>query len=223
MRIWAFVSQKGGAGKSTLSTQIAVYASQCGEKVIILDMDPQASSNAWHEVRGAGSTPSVIVCLPGKLGPALTAIRDSGAFTLVIIDTPPHSDKTAVEAIKHTDLIVCPTRPSMMDIRALSDTDKLLDLSDTKDRALAVINCIHPAGAAKSYAKTCAGIEAYGIRVAATYICDRVAFVHATDSGKGVTETAAKSEAANEVQRLWAELNGTWPVVVPMEEAHEQH
>lgn len=47
MKTVAFVSQKGGSGKTTLSIHYAVAAAETGLKVAIIDTDPQASSTGW--------------------------------------------------------------------------------------------------------------------------------------------------------------------------------
>jgi chromosome partitioning protein len=216
MRTWALISQKGGSGKSTLSTQLAVYAGSLGEKVVILDTDPQASAWRWHELRGEGSSPPVFRCLPDKLKGVVDALRENGLATLVIIDTAPHTNKGAVEAIRSCDLIICPTRPSMFDVAALQDTVTLIEKAGAKARAVGVINGIIKQGpksaAVKAYAKAAGDIERFGIRVAASFVSERIAFVHATDQGKGVNEITKAKEAEDEIVRLWGELNETWPV-----------
>lgn len=214
MKIWAAISQKGGAGKTSCLIQLGVYATQCGERVIILDMDTQNSSVGWSKIRGEGTMPVVIVCLQGKLGTALEAIEKSGAFTLVLIDTAPHTDRKAVEAIRPAEKILCPARPSKLDLMAFGQTAELLDLAGAKDRAIGVVNQVYPGkGAPKSYAAAAGQMRAHGIAVAENFICSRQAFIHATDAGKGITETEPKSDAAREVMNLWGELSGTWPLV----------
>src|SRR5262249_5519946 len=52
MRIWSFVQQKGGSGKSTICTNVAVHAEEKGETVLIVDLDPQSSASLWHLERG---------------------------------------------------------------------------------------------------------------------------------------------------------------------------
>jgi chromosome partitioning protein len=54
MRTIAFLSQKGGVGKTTLAASLAVAAAGTGERVIALDLDPQASLVSWSERRKKG-------------------------------------------------------------------------------------------------------------------------------------------------------------------------
>ena len=44
-------SAKGGVGKSTLATNLAVYLAHEGEDVMLLDADLQATSKRWADRR----------------------------------------------------------------------------------------------------------------------------------------------------------------------------
>ena len=55
MHTIALVTQKGGSGKTTLAVTLAVAAADAGEKVVALDLDPQASLVAWGNERTAES------------------------------------------------------------------------------------------------------------------------------------------------------------------------
>ncbi|PPD10476.1 MAG: ATPase, partial [Methylocystis sp.] len=57
MRKIAFVTQKGGAGKSTLASSVAVAARQAGERVFIIDLDPLQTLVKWSRARGAADIP----------------------------------------------------------------------------------------------------------------------------------------------------------------------
>ena len=107
MRKWAFVSQKGGSGKSTLCTNLSVVAEQVGETCCIIDVDPQANALLWHERRGTNQ-PMVIEATYDKLADVVAAAGTIGV-TLVLIDTPGKIDAGALAAIKLADTIVCPT------------------------------------------------------------------------------------------------------------------
>ena len=79
MRVIAIVAQKGGTGKTTLTVSLAVAAMQAGRSVVIVDLDPQATTSKWSDRREPNlrpsSPPSPRDCLsfskrPGR--PALT-------------------------------------------------------------------------------------------------------------------------------------------------------
>ena len=219
MKVWAFVSQKGGSGRSTLCTQLATYACQIGEKVAVIDLDVQGSAVAWHEIRGRGESPAVMPSIPTKLAGFVEAIRSSGLATMVMIDTPPHTDDSAVKAIAVSDLVICPMRYGMFDQQSLDATIALVEMAKAKDRAIGVVNAIRVGkSAVKDYQKAAKRLEDREVKVAAAYVCDRRAFVQAINEGRGVTERKTKNEAAREIQALWSELSETPPVVIPTKE-----
>src|SRR5271154_7425855 len=72
MRTIAFVTQKGGSGKSTLASSLAVAAAELGERVCVVDMDPQASLVTWAKNRGVDDVP-VVAASANKLTVLLEA------------------------------------------------------------------------------------------------------------------------------------------------------
>ncbi len=207
MKIWSAVSQKGGSGKSTLSVQLAVLASQNGEVPIVVDLDPQGSAEVWHEVRGKQLAPGAIGAIPDNLGKVIEGAKTMG-ITLLIIDTPPHTDKTAIEAIKVSDLVICPTQSSIFDVWALRDTVAILDLCGAKDKAVAVINGLPTAGKVETYEEAAVAIAGMNLKCAKTGICHRKPFVDSINNGKGVTEMFPRDKASDELRALYAELTG---------------
>src|SRR5215210_3449657 len=125
MRAIALVAQKGGAGKSTLAACLAVVAQEAGEKVFVIDMDPQGSLSDWGTVRTA-ETPEVDKVSAAKLDAALAALAGNG-YTLAIIDTAGQDSPTSAAAMKSADLCLIPTKPSAFDIRANKKTRDALE------------------------------------------------------------------------------------------------
>ena len=74
MRILSLVTQKGGSGKSTIASSLAIAAQLAGERVFIIDMDPQASLVRWYAAREDKQSLAVEAVSPGKLNSAIKAL-----------------------------------------------------------------------------------------------------------------------------------------------------
>jgi len=121
MRSIAFLTHKGGVGKTTLTAALAVAAAAAGEKVIALDLDLQGSLVRWSERRKAANAPNTVVIEPLETErlPQLPAILDGFAgvgFTLAVFDTA-DADAGAVRLIiDSVDLCLLPARPTRLDV-----------------------------------------------------------------------------------------------------------
>jgi chromosome partitioning protein len=198
MKVLALVSQKGGAGKSLLSAHLAVAFEEIGVATVVIDLDRQASISQWGDSRDA-EAPTVAAGRIDRLPVMLDKAREAD-IDLVILDTPPHSDKTALGAISAADLVVMPTRPAIFDLRSISDTVNILKLAKKQDQALIVLNALPPRGAIGDEAEAFA--KQYGIKISPIRITDRIAFAYALSEGKGITEFEPKGKGAGEIRKL---------------------
>ena len=66
MRTITLVTQKGGAGKTTVAASLAVAAAEAGERVVALDLDPQGSLAALGDNRTAAQRPRSISSAPSQ-------------------------------------------------------------------------------------------------------------------------------------------------------------
>jgi len=199
METVAFVSQKGGAGKSTLAATIAALAASGGIKTAIIDLDPQASISAWHASRDKEDI-TLIPSHPPLLAKQVAKLEKEG-YQLTIIDTPPHNSTAAANAIAVSNYTVIPVRPSSFDLVAAQATFDLL--AGTGGLGGVVINAIPPGTKVEDQAAdfvTSSGFSVVG------RIGQRIAFQHATNQGQGVTEYEPSGQAASEVIALWNEL-----------------
>jgi cellulose biosynthesis protein BcsQ len=73
MKTIALVNSKGGTGKSTLAAALGVAAEETGERVFMVDLDPQGSLSAWGERRKA-ETPPVDRIAPDRLPAAIVGL-----------------------------------------------------------------------------------------------------------------------------------------------------
>src|SRR3954452_2349501 len=97
MRCLSMISQKGGAGKTTLSLHLAVAAHLAGLSVAVVDLDPQSSAWKWGERRG--DRLKVVSATAEQLA-SVKRTAESGGLDLLIIDTAPHADRPALVACK---------------------------------------------------------------------------------------------------------------------------
>jgi chromosome partitioning protein len=118
---WLLVaSGKGGSGKTSTSLNLAVYAVHEGLKVVIVDLDRQASLTRWYERRPPAAPP--LVLWEGAMTDAKRAVSEIDALDdvdLVIVDTPPglddHPDSTRLLVAK-ADFVLVPTTQGTTDI-----------------------------------------------------------------------------------------------------------
>ena len=142
MKTIAIISQKGGSGKTTLALHLAVAATNAGMTTAVIDLDEQASAAKWGDRRKA-DLPVVVSSHASRLDQVLETARSTGG-RLAIIDTAPHSDKTALDAARIADCLLIPCRPSLLDIEAIANS---LDIAKLAGRpAMVILNGIAPSG-----------------------------------------------------------------------------
>jgi chromosome partitioning protein len=201
MRTIAFINQKGGSGKSTLAACLAVAARDAGERVFIIDMDPQKSLVKWGHRRDDKELP-VEAISSAKLASAVGALA-KGQVTLTIIDTPAGDTLAADAAMRCADLCIIPARPTIFDIWSSELTrGKLKTLS--KEYVFVLNQC--PAMQESARVQDgAAALEAMG-GLLRPLIASRVDYQEAAREGMGVTEIDPNGKAAEEMQMLWTSL-----------------
>lgn len=200
MRTVAIISQKGGAGKTTLAVHLATAAS-ADLVTLIVDTDAQATASRWADWRG-GRDPEVIDCgAPSLLEGKLDKARDLGA-QFAVLDTPPHADAMARQAARLADLILVPCRPRAFDLAAIEATAELVKAS--RKRAF-VILMAGPPKAPVMYAEAEELIQGtFGLTVAPVRLHERAAFHHSTAGGQDALQWEPDGKAAAEARALWA-------------------
>jgi chromosome partitioning protein len=204
MKTVAVVSQKGGAGKTTMSVHVAVAAAQAGENVVIIDLDPQTNAASWGDLREA-DTPAVLAVPAGRLSQALQAAGEEGV-TFIVIDTAAKSENPALEAAKAADLVLIPCRRSFFDVDAMSWTANLLKLAGKP--GYVVLNALKP-GSTKIQGDVTKAVGSYGLTAAPVVLHDRGAYVNAIPTGQSAQEFEPFGAAAQEVEKLYAWLQAT--------------
>ena len=114
-------TQKGGSGKSTLAIGLALAARQSGHSVRLIETDKQGTLSNWQNRRGLTEPIVEPVYNAPDIEPRLRALERDGV-TLTIIDTASGTNAATTTAIRHCDLCIIPSRPSVADIEAMVAT-----------------------------------------------------------------------------------------------------
>lgn len=197
MKTIAVISQKGGAGKTTLVLNLAVAATRARKSTVVIDLDPQASAADWGDSREK-ETPVVVSAQSSRLTPVLQAAEKEGA-KLAIIDTAPHSESAALAATRAANLVLIPCRPAILDLRAISNTVDLIKLA--KKKGYVVLNAVPTRGLLAEEATE--AIAGYDIEVLPIRIGQRAAFIHSLTSGQTALEYEPTGKAAKEIKQLY--------------------
>lgn len=184
--IVAFVSQKGGVGKSTLARALAREAAAGGLRVKVADLDTQQGTAVdWHRLRlSQGIEPVVSV---EAFATAAQALEVANNYDLLIIDGPARTSSATLDIARAADLIVQPSGASRDDlIPAVREFHALTKAGIQNDRLAFALNRIGtPAEevAARVY------LQQAGYTVLDGSLRDQPAYREAQNTGHSITET----------------------------------
>ena len=215
MRTIALLTQKGGAGKTTIAASLAVAAAHAGERVIALDLDPQASLSRWGKYREAARAPNKVMIEQlecerlSRLGAIVEGLAGVG-FTLAIFDTAGADSAAARLVTEIANLCLLPTRPTRLDVEATAATFRACYLA--KRKAAFVLNQCPPTYRSSRASDAAKDLTRLGV-LAEPMLSARIDFQDAIAAGLGVTEHARGSRAAQEIEAFWSwirvQLDGT--------------
>jgi chromosome partitioning protein len=198
MTVFSVISQKGGAGKTSLAIALAVSGELAGLSTAVIDLDPQATATNWAD-RRENRPPVVVSAQPARLPHVLKLAADNGA-QLIIIDTPPRAEQAALAAAKAADLILIPCRPAVFDLDTVATTLELIRLSGN-GQVIVVLNGVPSQGSEQGQAR--AILEGLGIVVCPATLGQRKAFPQAVTIGQSPQEYDPSGKAAAEIQQVY--------------------
>ena len=202
MKTLGVIAQKGGTGKTTLSVHLAVQATLDGLRVLLLDMDPQASATAWWK-RRRDERPELVQARGEEL-PRIIEQARAQAYHLVIVDTAPHSSADSSTCARLSDHVLIPTRPAILDLDAIGATTAIIN--EIRASCAIVLNACPPPklfGEPHIVREAREALKHYGLPVSEVAISQRAALSHALIDGRAVAEFDADGKAAREIARLW--------------------
>ena len=207
MKTIVSIGQKGGAGKTTLLLAIAAAAHEVGLKVVIADLDPESSNaSLWFQRRKqfeSSKLPYVVASNISALPNLKETLRIEG-IDLFLIDTPPLSSSTPVEAAEQADLILMPCRISALDLDAMKKTKRLSDLANCAPHTEKYAVLIEvPCTGYKREQEVREALLKIGLPVLGGGLGDRVIFGDSYGAGQTVIEYDAKDKGTNECKSLF--------------------
>ena len=197
-RVTAFLNQKGGVGKTTLSCNFATALAIQGVRVLLIDADPQHGAMTWQEHREAAPLFPVVGLPTDKLHREIPIHAPN--YDHVIIDAPPQVNTIARSIILAAELILIPVQPSPHDVwSAKAVVDLVTEAATFKEnmKAAFVVN--------RKITNTAIGrdvytaLENYLFPVLHSAISQRVIFAESAATGQSVLEVEPNGIAAYEI------------------------
>jgi chromosome partitioning protein len=204
MQIIAVLSQKGGVGKSMVASALAVAFAHDDTATLLIDLDPQATNAKWGRRREA-SDPVVLSAHASMLDDEVAKARAMGCEVL-ILDTAPHSNDTALKVAKIADLVVVPCGVSIDDIEAIPSTLDVIKFAGVP--YFIVLNNVETTTKAE-LADAATTFEELGAPLCPMYFAKRVAFKRARQFGLTAQEyvpdgkKVVDEKAAEEIHSLY--------------------
>ena len=195
MKTVAFVSQKGGTGKTSLVLSLATEAVASGLTVAVVDLDPQASACEWSDLRQLDS-PIMIDAQPARIK-AVVERAGEMAVDLLLIDTAGRTEQAALAAARVSDLVLIPLQASVIYLKTVKATTDLIRLAGRMKHA-AVLTRVNPFGS--RHVETTQWLEEQGVTVCPATIGERIVFQDAYGRGQGVSEIEPNGKAALEIR-----------------------
>lgn len=197
---------KGGVGKTTIALNLGAQFHREGFKVMVVDLDPQATASAWSALASEleHDGPPVIAMKGRSLRRDLE--RVTKGMDVVLLDCPPRLGPETRAAMVVSDLILVPLIPGPESVWALDETAELIEEARALRPEIKSAIVFNRSDWSKLSAGTREALEASDIVLLQSKVGARVAFGEAASQGQGVAAHAPSSVAAKEIAQLAEEV-----------------
>ncbi|MFV0662569.1 ParA family partition ATPase [Denitromonas sp.] len=204
--IVTLISQKGGAGKTTVTMQLAAGLARRGRRVEVVDLDMQESASRWAAAAAPGHPfPARVhhfTQAPLELPDKLAKWRKRA--DVIVLDCPPSIDHPrTLAALNHTDLAIIPVVPSPTDLWSTRAVERLIvGLQATRPglQGVLVPNRVMRTSLASD---VMAVMQEFDLPVLSTVLTQRNAYAQSAAIGGSVFDLGSAAQPAQlEVLRL---------------------
>jgi chromosome partitioning protein len=202
MIVIAVANSKGGTGKTTLTSALAVCAAKESKRVAMVDLDPQKSLVAWWKRRGRSENPTIFEGCE-TAADAVDRLELDG-WDWVFLDGPPSYLAVIADMMAAANFVLIPVKPSVVDMLATQDA---IALARESGAAYAVV--INDAGPKERVVdKARDSLLSFGVPLLETVIVHRVSHITGMTVGKSAAEvnSGRDTAAAEEIDNLWREV-----------------
>ncbi|HZZ34463.1 MAG TPA: AAA family ATPase [Caulobacteraceae bacterium] len=202
MRTIAVIARKGGSGKTTVASHLALAAHLRGRRTLIADIDPQRSAMEVLKARRGEGPQGVDVAGPELFGVQVSAVR--AGVEAMVVDTAAGAEEELAHAIVLADLCLLVLRPTFLDMAAAIQTVEIV--RRLRKPTMIVVN---QAPAARGgieppqVRKALQALRLMRLPVVPTTLRARAAYQAALETGRSVEELSGDPAAAQEVADLW--------------------
>ena len=205
MKIVAIATQKGGAGKTTLATNLAVAQARGELLTLLIDADVrQRTALEWFRKRDDQENPVVIEASDRETLMRLFDLASEKGIDRVIVDTPGVDSPLVNDAISKSNFVLMPCGPSGFDVSAQRITAAIVERLG-KEAAFVITKAL-PRG--KESRETRNVLNGLGFDSSDCQTTNLKDFRDAAVCGQSVLEYAPKGKAAREIHGLYEWLEG---------------
>ena len=194
---------KGGAGKSTIALQVALFRAIAGRDVWLVDGDRQGTAQTAVAIRAQAGREPGLACAQYTDGATLRVQvqRQAPKYDDVVIDAGGRDSSALRAALILSNILLVPIQPRSVDVWAVADIAGLVaDAQGVRDglRAYAFLNCADPPGSADNIEAAAAVADHASIIMLDTPVRRRKSIANATGQGLCISELIPQDAKATE-------------------------